>query len=204
MPLERALLIEPYACSKHCVDRAKIASDDIVVISGAGALGLGMITYARRKNPEKLVVLDMKEERLKKAVEFGADLAINPSTEDAVAKVKELTGGYGCDIYIEATGHPSSVEQGLKMIRKLGRFVEFSVFGSPATIDWSIIGDGKELDILGSHLSPYCFPYVIEHLANGDLKSDGVVTSIYNLDQWEEAFDKATGKDGDLKVAFKF
>ncbi len=65
-------------------------------------------------NPEKLIVLDMKDERLQKAKEFGADLALNPGEKrDVVAKVKELTGGYGCDIYIEATGHPSSVEQGL-------------------------------------------------------------------------------------------
>ena len=204
MPLARALLIEPFSCSKHCVDRAQIKSDDVVVISGAGTLGLGMITYASRLNPEKLIVLDMKDERLEKAKAFGADLVMNPGKEDVVARIKELTDGYGCDIYIEATGHPSSVEQGLKMIRKLGRFVEFSVFGSPASIDWSIIGDGKELDVLGAHLSPYCFPYVIEHLANGDLKSDGVVSAIYRLDDWKEAFDKATGKDGDFKVAFKF
>ena len=204
MPLERALLIEPFSCSKHCVDRAQIKSDDVVVISGAGTLGLGMITYASRLNPEKLIVLYMKDERLEKAKKFGADLVMNPGKEDVVARIKELTDGYGCDIYIEATGHPSSVEQGLKMIRKLGRFVEFSVFGSPASIDWSIIGDGKELDVLGAHLSPYCFPYVIEHLANGDLKSDGVVSAIYRLDDWKEAFDKATGKDGDFKVAFKF
>ncbi len=46
MPLETALLIEPFACSKHCVDRAQITGDDMVVISGAGTLGLGMITYA--------------------------------------------------------------------------------------------------------------------------------------------------------------
>jgi L-iditol 2-dehydrogenase len=45
---------------------------------------------------------------------------------------------------------------------------------------------------------------VIEHLDKGDLKSDGVVSSIYQLEDWKEAFDKATGKDGDFKVAFKF
>ena len=160
--------------------------------------------HARRKNPEKLIVLDMLDERLEKAKEFGADIVMNPAKEDVIAKVRELTEGYGCDIYIEATGHPSSVEQGLEMIRKSGRFVEFSVFGSPTTVDWSVIGDGKELDVLGSHLSPYCFPYVIEHLANGDLKGDGVVSSVYCLDDWVEAFEKATGKDGDFKVALKF
>lgn len=204
LPLEKALLIEPYSCSKHCIDRAQISSTDVVVISGAGTLGLGMITYASHLNAEKLIVLDMKDERLEKAKEFGADIVMNPAKEDVVKKVKDMTDGYGCDIYIEATGHPASVEQGLKMIRKLGRFVEFSVFGKPATIDWSVIGDGKELDVLGSHLSPYCFPYVIEHIGNGDLKTDGIVSSIYSLDEWEEAFDKATGKDGDFKVAFKF
>ena len=204
LPIEKALLIEPYACSKHCVDRAQIGNEDIVVISGAGTLGLGMVAYARLKNPEKLIVLDMKDERLEKAKAFGADLVFNPGSCNVVEEIRSLTDGYGCDIYIEATGHPSSVTQGLEMVRKLGRFVEFSVFGEETTVDWSVIGDGKELDILGSHLSPYCFEYVIRHMGTGDLKTDGVVSSLYRLEQWEEAFEKATGKDGDFKVAFIF
>lgn len=204
MPLEKALLVEPYACSKHCVDRAQITNEDVVVISGAGTLGLGMITYARMKNPQSLIVLDMSDERLEKAKEFGADIVWNPSKIDVVDEIKKMTDGYGCDIYIEATGHPSSVQQGLDMIRKLGRFVEFSVFGAPATVDWSTIGDGKELDVLGSHLSPYCFPFVIEHINNDTLKTDGLIKSFFTLEEWEKAFDYATGKYGDFKVAFKF
>ncbi len=204
MPLRQALLIEPYACSKHCVDRAQITNEDVVVISGAGTLGLGMVTYARMKNPAKLIVLDMMDGRLAKAKEFGADMVINPGKEDAIQIVKDLTDGYGCDIYIECSGHPSSVTQGLEMIRKLGRFVEFSVFGQPTTADWSTIGDGKELDILGSHLSPYCYPFVIEHIHDGTLKTDGMVSRIFHLEDWQEAFEYATGKYGDFKVAFEF
>ena len=204
MPLGKALLIEPYSCSKHCVDRAQIRSDDVVVISGAGTLGLGMITYARMQNPEKLIVMDMIDGRLEKASVFGADLVLNPGKVDAVKEIMDMTDGYGCDIYIEATGHPSSVTQGLQMVRKLGRFVEFSVFGSETAVDWSIIGDGKELDVLGAHLSPYCYPFVIEHLAKGDLKTDGIVSRTYSIDDWEKAFDYATGKHGDFKVAFTF
>lgn len=204
MPLKKALLIEPYGCSKHAVDRAQITNDDVVVISGAGTLGLGMITYARMQNPEKLIVLDMQDNRLAKAKEFGADIVMNPAKEDVIQKVKDLTDGYGCDIYIEATGHPSSVNQGLDMIRKLGRFVEFGVFGKPVTADWSIIGDSKELDLLGSHLSPYCFPFVIRHLYNDDLKSEGVVSRLMKIEDWKQAFDYATGREGDMKVAFVF
>lgn len=204
MPIEKALLVEPYSCSKHCVDRAQITNEDVVVIAGAGTLGLGMVTYARMKNPARLVVLDMIDTRLEKASEFGADIVLNPGKEDAVQRIMELTGGYGCDIYIEATGHPASVKQGLAMIRKLGRFVEFSVFGEETSVDWSTIGDGKELDVLGAHLSPYCYPFVIGHIYDGSLKTDGVISSIYALEDWQEAFDKATGKDGDFKVAFQF
>ena len=204
MPLEKALLVEPYACSKHCVDRAQITNEDVVVISGAGTLGLGMVTYARMKNPAKLIVLDMMDSRLEKAKEFGADLVWNPSKMDVTAEIMKLTDGYGCDIYIEATGHPSSVTQGMNMIRKLGRFVEFSVFGAPTTLDWSVIGDGKELDVLGSHLSPYCFPFVIDHIHDGSLKTDGMITQTFALEDWEKAFDYATGKYGHFKIAFVF
>lgn len=204
MPLTSALLIEPYACSKHCVDRAQIGAEDIVVLSGAGTLGLGMATYARQRGPKSLIVLDMMDERLDKALRFGADMAWNPSKVDVVEKIMAMTDGYGCDIYIEATGNPSSVVQGMQMIRKLGRFVEFSVFAEPTSLDWSIIGDRKELDVLGSHLSPYCFPYVIEKIGDGTLKTDGVVSATFPIEAWEQAFDHASGKYGDFKVAITF
>lgn len=204
MAMSKALLIEPYSCAKHCVDRAQIGSEDVLVIAGAGTLGLGMITYARSRNPGKLVVLDLNDQRLALAKKYGADLCLNPEKEDVTAKIMELTDGYGCDIYIEATGAPASVRQGMRLIRKLGRFVEFSVFGQETSLDWSIIGDKKELDVLGSHISPYCYPYVISHMNDGSLQTEGVVTRTFDLKDWETAYEYASGKYGDLKVAFVF
>ncbi|GAA3318651.1 hypothetical protein GCM10020331_022320 [Ectobacillus funiculus] len=58
----------------------------------------------KKSGPGKLIVLDLFEDRLELAKQFGADMVINPAKEDAIAIVKELTDGYGCDIYIEATG----------------------------------------------------------------------------------------------------
>ncbi len=201
MPLEKAALIEPYACAFHCVQRAQVTPVDFVVLSGAGTLGLGMVGALRQANPKCLVVLDLNEARLEKAKAFGADIVMNPSKEDVVSRIKEMTGGYGCDIYIEASGHPASVQQGQDCIRKMGRFVEFSVFGSPVTVDWSIISDRKELDLLGVHLSPYCYDTVIEWIGNGKLPADGVVTHAFPLEKWAEGFEIAkTGKDGAMKV----
>lgn len=200
MPIEKAILVEPYGCAKHAIDRATISNEDVVVLSGAGPLGIGMLGCAKLRNPKLLIVLDLKEERLEMARKFGADIVMNPAKEDVVQRVKDLTGGYGCDIYVEATGAPPSVVQGLNMIRKMGRFVEFSVFGSETTVDWSIIGDSKELDLLGAHLSPYCFDTVLEWIDNGKLPSEDVVSHVFPLDQWDEAFRINDRGDGSMKV----
>lgn len=200
LPIEDAILIEPYACSLHAVQRANIQLGDFVVLSGAGTLGLGMIGAAKKSGAGTLVVLDMKEDRLELAKEFGADIVLNPSKVDVEKEIKSMTEGYGCDVYIEATGHPKSVEQGLAMIRKLGTFVEFSVFGDPVTVDWSIISDRKELDLLGSHLGPYCYPLVIDGIQNGDFPTRGVVTHKLPLKDFEEGFELMKKGEKSLKI----
>lgn len=199
---QQAALIEPYACAMHAVDRAAITPGDVVVLSGAGPLGLGMSAAIRNLKPRSLIVLDLIADRLEKARALGADLALNPRTDDVKAAVGELTDGYGCDVYIDAAGHPSSVGQGLELIRKMGRFVEFSVFNEPATVDWSIIGDGKELEIRGSSLSPGCYGRVIEGFADGTLDSRGVLTHIFDLKDFEKAF-RTCGEPGAVKVALR-
>ncbi len=163
IPVEHAAFIEPLACSIHAVQRGTIEFQDVVVIAGAGPLGLGMVAAARMKNPKLLISVDLNDDRLETARLCGADMTINPREVDAVDAVLNLTEGYGCDVYLEATGHPAAVEMGLRMVRKLGTFVEFSVMREPVTVDWTIIGDSKELDVRGAHLSPYCYPVAIQH-----------------------------------------
>jgi L-iditol 2-dehydrogenase len=200
--LEDAAIIEPLACAIHTVNRGDIQLDDVVVIAGAGPLGLMMVQVAHLKTPKKLVVIDLVDERLALAREYGADVTINPKSDDALGVIRSLTDQYGCDVYIETTGSPSGVTQGLDLIRKLGRFVEFSVFGSDTTTDWSIIGDRKELDVRGAHLGPYCYPIAIDLLARGLVTSKGIVTHGFTLEQWDEAIKVANSLDS-IKVLLK-
>ncbi len=204
LPLETAVLIEPFSCSMHTVIRADVQIGDVVVLSGCGPLGLGMIGPLLQRGPSALIALDLKESRLELAQKFGATHVYNPRDVDVVSTVKEMTEGYGADIYIEATGAPASVIQGLDVLRRLGRFVEMSVFGEPTTVDWSIISDTKELDVLGVHLSPYCYPLVINGLTNGTIPSQGVVTHQFPLDDFLEGFETmATARDNAIKVILR-
>src|SRR5271169_3044298 len=95
MPVADATIIEPLACAIHTVNRGDVQLDDVVVIAGAGPLGLMMTQVARLKTPKKLVVIDLVEERLALAREYGADVTINPKQDDALAIIHSLTDGYG-------------------------------------------------------------------------------------------------------------
>ncbi len=200
MDPRHAVYIEPLACAIHAVQRGEIELGDVVVVSGCGPLGLGMVAAARLKSPGLLIALDLVDSRLAVAKHCGADLALNPQQVDVIAEVRKLTGGYGCDVYIEATGHGQSVVQGLHMIRRLGTFVEFSVFGEPVTVDWTIIGDTKELNIHGAHLGPYCYPLAMEMILKGQVPVDEIVTHSFSLERFDEAFRFVTGAKESIKV----
>jgi threonine dehydrogenase-like Zn-dependent dehydrogenase len=200
VPIEEAILVEPLACALHAVERAAVEPDDVVVVAGAGTLGLGMIGALRLRNPKKLVVLDAKPSRMALAKRMGADVLINPKEVDAFAEINKLTDGYGCDVFIEATGYAPMVNMGLKMIRKLGRFVEFSVFADETTVDWSIIGDRKELDVLGSHLGPYCYPRAIRYIADRTIDVRGINTHRFPLADFKKGFEIMERGEESLKI----
>jgi threonine dehydrogenase-like Zn-dependent dehydrogenase len=75
------------------------------------------------------------------------------------------------------------------MIRKLGTFVEFSVFNEPSTVNWTVIGDTKELNIHGSHLGPYCYPKTIAAIADGTLNVKPLLADAYPLEKFGEAME---------------
>lgn len=189
LPPAHAAFAEPLACSLHAIERANLGFEDVVVIAGAGPIGLGMIAGAKAKSPLTVVSLDVSDDKLALAAACGADVTINITKEDAVARVKEMTDGYGADVYIEGTGHPSAVPQGLNLLRKLGTYVEYSVFGSDVSVDWSIISDDKELDVLGAHLGPHCWPAAIKMLENGVLPMDKICTHQFVLEDFQTALD---------------
>lgn len=197
---KHACFVEPFSCSLHAVDLGNIGWNDVVVISGCGPLGLGMVAGARKKDPKCVVALDMMDWKLDVAKKCGADIVLNPSKCDLIDEINKLTDNLGCDVYIEATGAGSSVRQGLNVISRMGRFVEYSVFGREVTCDWSIISDTKELTIRGGHLGPYMWPKAISMIANGDLPLDEIITHALPLKDFKKGIDKVLAGKDNIKV----
>lgn len=197
---EQAVLIEPIACGMHALEQAKIRHDDVVVIAGLGAIGLSMCNIADLAMPKMIIGLEVKEERAALAKKFGADMVLNPAIENVVEIVQKYTGGLGCDVYVEASGNVQSPNQGLEMLKNHGRYVQMGVLSGLVSADWNTIGDGKELTIIGSHLSAKTYPAVIRGIQKGLIKTEGLISHCFKLNEWDKAYKTAEKAPDAIKV----
>ena len=201
IPDRAGVAIEPLSCAIHGVERGNIGLDDTVVVIGDGTIGLLMLQVARLKNPKKLILIGHHDHRLKIGKELGADLTVNSEAQDVASLVKDQTERLGCDVVLEASGNPSAVEQAVDMLRKRGKLIVFGVFSNKASIDYSIISDIKELEIIGGHLGAYKYPLAIKYLSEGLVKVDKIVTHDLPLKDFKSAIETAHKKlDNAIKV----
>lgn len=201
LPAAHAAFAEPLSCSLHAVERGQVGLGDVVVVAGVGPIGLGMVAGARLASPRHLIAVDADPSRLELARACGADLAVQLGAEEPADLVEELTDGYGCDVYFDATGHPAGVAQGLTLLRKGGRFVEYSVMLEPAVIDWTIIGDSKELDVLGAHLGANCWPTAIRLIERNALPMERIVSHQLALEEFAEGIELVAEGRRSVKVS---
>jgi threonine dehydrogenase-like Zn-dependent dehydrogenase len=173
----------------------------VVVVAGCGPIGLGMVAGAAAKSPARVIALDVSETRLELAGLCGADRTVNIARTDVVQTIKDLTDGYGADVYLEASGHPAAVPQGLNLLRKRGTFVEYGVFADDVTVDWSIVSDDKELDVRGAHLGPHCWPAAIRMIESGRLPLDRICTHQLPLKDFQRGLDLVADGTSSVKVS---
>src|SRR4051812_37730902 len=112
----------------------RLEPGDTIVIVGAGPIGLATIMTAKLYTPGRIVAIDLADSRLEWAKEFGADVTINSGSEDAIARVMELTGGLGADVAVEAVGLPETFELCTEIVRPGGHVANVGVHGHPATL----------------------------------------------------------------------
>jgi erythritol/L-threitol dehydrogenase len=200
-----AAVIEPLSCALHGVNRARIQFGETVVIMGCGPIGLFMLQGAKLKNPRQVIAVDVDDHRLEVAKDFGPDMTVNASKEDAIAKVKSVTEeGIGCDVVLEAAGTNKSVRAAIDMLRRGGRLMEFSVFAEEVSLDWSIISDIKELEIRGGHLGFHTYPVAIDFISRGLITSRGIASDPYPLNDFKKAIDLSKGHKNDcIKVLMR-
>jgi threonine dehydrogenase-like Zn-dependent dehydrogenase len=195
LTVKQGVLIEPLSCAVHAVNLGNIQFADSVVISGLGAIGMGALQVAQLKTPRMVIGLDVDDGLLEIAKRLGADHVFNPLRHDVPAELAALTEGRGPDVYVEVSGNVTSLHTGFDVLRKAGRLVVFGVYGQDATLDFNQVGEFKELEIIGGHVSPNTYPLAIRYLARNLVDADRMVSHVFDLARFEEGI-QVKGKPG--------
>lgn len=187
-----AALLEPLACVAHGIEESNIKTDDMVVINGAGPIGLMFIALARLKGA-LVISVDLSDERLEYAKDFGADYTINASKEsDQVAAVKELTEDKkGVDVAVDATGIPKVWEMTILMGRKGATINLFGgcVSGTSVNIDTQLL-HYSELTIKGVyHHTPYYVKKAFDLITSRQIDTVKFITADMPLEKLVSALE---------------
>jgi len=203
MPLDKACLI---ACGVVTGVGAAMNTTPVfpgarVAVIGCGGVGLSVVQGAKLQHAKQIIAVDVSENKLRQAIEFGATHTVNASTGDPVAQVRALTeDGWdgGVEFAFEATGIPKCTEQAVKMLSYGGTA---TTIGFPAADDAVTLnlGDmstgvywnkaGLRVSHCGDALPSHDFPLLAQLYLDGKLKLDEMVTSKITLSDVNEAFE---------------
>ena len=214
MSVDERMLIEPLCVTVHSWNRAKstniINFGSTVLVQGCGPIGLSQIAVLKAAGVVNIIAVDGVERRLELAKEMGATEVINfkelPTIEERVAKVQELTGGFGADFVFQCTGVPAAAADAYKYIRRGGGYCELGFFVNAGECTMNPHFDlcNKEITLVGSWV--YSANEYIETL--GFIKKakemgipvEKLVTHHYPLEQYVDAMEKNISLEG-VKIA---
>jgi threonine dehydrogenase-like Zn-dependent dehydrogenase len=208
-PLEQALG-EPIACSVNGVRKLDPQLNDSVCIVGCGFMGLIMVQVFRARGVGDIVAVDTRESILALAKSLGATHAFNPRTVDVRKAVKDLTGGAGVDIGVEAAGNQQTLDLTTDLVRMEGKLEVFGFHqGEPRKVNWGY-WNWMAFQVVNGHTRSGRI-YVegmkigLEMLERGLLKMDRLVTHRYELKEIDKGFEEGSAKNENfVKAVVKF
>lgn len=173
-----------------------------VVVQGAGALGLYAVAVAKARGAATVIAIDGIPERLEMAKAFGADAVIDitevPTDKERAKIVRKLTDGQGADVVVEVVGHPSAIDEGLKLLGQFGRYVEIGNINVGKTFEFDpsrFVFSNKTM-VGVSLYDPAVLSRALAFLAEYQhkLPFDRLAAACYSLDDINDAFAAAEGK----------
>ncbi|MBR3175484.1 MAG: NAD(P)-dependent alcohol dehydrogenase [Oscillospiraceae bacterium] len=202
MSMEAGAMVEPFATAMFAAETAEVQKGDSVLIMGSGCIGLMTLLACRYKGAENVILCDLEDIRLNKAMELGASAVINNgkcSEEAFYAEVRRLTDG-GPRVVIEAIGNAVTIRQSGELARRGGVVV---LLGMPPedVIPFNInaIMD-NEVQIRPIFRYRYIFPECIK-AASASCPIEKVISDEYELDDIQTAFEDSISRKNEVVKA---
>jgi len=187
---EEGALIEPLACCIRGMKNAGTGFNDVVLVAGAGPIGLMHIALAKIAGASRVIVSEPIAARRDHAVQFGADIIVDPGREDLSAIVSRATEGLGVDVVMLAIGVPAIVNECIALCRKGGTVNLFA--GFPGTgecrIEANLIHYG-EINVNGSTAyKPIDYLEGAQMVSNRRINLKELVTHHFAIHEFQDAY----------------
>lgn len=195
-------LVEPLSCVLNGFDNYGVDVGDTVVILGGGPIGLLHLTVIKRAGAGRVIVSDPSESRRRTAESVGADLTVDPTTQNLREVVWDATGGLGADLVVVAIGIPQLFADALGLVRIGGRVNAFAGFpkGETVPIDPNLV-HYREIAVTGaSDSSRRQAERALELIERGLVPTDVIISDTYPLSRALEGIDYYSSGKG-MKVA---
>jgi threonine dehydrogenase-like Zn-dependent dehydrogenase len=167
--------------------RLQTTGDQTIAVFGQGPVGLSATQLAVAMGA-RVIALDVSEERLARAKEFGAEAVINPSKTDAVAAIRQLTHGLGAHASMDTSSSPDARVQSVQCVRSWGKAC-FVGEGGSVSIDVSRDMLRRQVTVMGSWtFSTVGQKACNDFIADRKIDVDGLFTHRWTLNQGEEAY----------------
>ncbi|WP_431903550.1 S-(hydroxymethyl)mycothiol dehydrogenase [Nonomuraea sp. bgisy101] len=177
------------------VNTGAVSRGDSVAVIGCGGVGNAAIAGARLVGATTIIAVDVDDRKLAWARDFGATHTVNAKESDPVEAVRELTGGFGADVVIDAVGRPETFKQAFYARDLAGTAVLVGVPTPEMTLDLPLLdvfgrGGALKSSWYGDCLPSRDFPRLISLYLQGRFDLDAFVTETIGLDDVEDAFAK--------------
>lgn len=194
-------LIEPLSVGFYAAEQGDVKTGDTIVILGAGCIGLVTLLACKAHGAGTIIVADLVDARLNKALELGATTVINSGKEDVAARIAELTGGRGADVVFETAGSPVTIAQTPFFVRRGGTITLVGISSQQEiSYNFAQIMD-KEATIKSVFRYKNIYPKAIAAVAGGAIDVKSIVTHEFDLEHIQEAYDEAVNNKIDLVKA---
>lgn len=194
-------LIEPLSVGFYAAEQGNVRAGDTVVILGGGCIGLVTMLACKAQGAGRIIVADLVDTRLKKAMEMGATDVVNSGSEDIKKKVEELTQGRGADVVFETAGSSVTIAQTPFLVRRGGTITLVGISAQEEiSYNFAQIMD-KEATIKSVFRYKNIYPKAIAAVASGSVSVKDIVTHEFDFDQIQEAYEEAVNNKTDLVKA---
>lgn len=184
-----AMLSDIFPTSFECgVLNGAVKPGDTVAIVGAGPIGLAALITARLYSPAQVVMVDVDDQRLVAAKEFGATHTVNSSTSNAVDLIMRLTQSIGVDVAIEAVGIPDTFDICQQIVAPGGHVANIGVHGKSVTLRLDKLWD-RNITITTRLVDTITTPMLLKAVISGAIDPRKVITHRYRLQEMLKAYD---------------